>query len=421
MKKLYTFLALVFVAFLSLIVGCGQITAETGAGTVPTVIAEVPDEDSVEIAGTLESKTPESNLISVNAAELLDTWPLPGNISVSLENNMIEYPSEITLLDEVELIDFSEDAADICAVLLGEDYESDEDGTYTLSAGDNLSTLHLSTALLFSTNSVNGKGSNVLTEIIDYTSSLHDSLDAQKNDTLRSYYADNDEIDGLPLQGVIESVTDILTQLGIPNVEPVYTAALTSGVMQQRLEAFLAAKREYWGNDATFLEEYGMYQDISFSTDDECYMIIFRLRSGDLYTMTGNENTAETALAGTEIRCLFGRNGLINLYCNYVPDISAATEVTVETISLEDALSIFMEEYVAWHTREMKILSIDLEYVVQRTIADDDTIKFFYVPAWVICTEYHKNFVSENEKVSYTYHDYFGIHAGSGSVLTLNG
>lgn len=382
--------AVVLSALLAVILcGCAAIG---GAQASPKV-------NDTENTGLGEMRT--SSLSEVFAAV-----ELPENITADLASDTIDYPSQVRVFEDSKMLDFKALADKICPVLFGVDYEDLGEGEYSLVTDVSTQSLSLGNSLYYRVDYANGKGNNLILDVVDYDNigSKYDNPGAQMKGNPISDFAVGGELDGLSHEGAINAVTEILEEIGFTNLSVPRWAALRAEDLQKHLDTVEEISDEFKG--------------MQFTEEDECYLIAYEFSTDGLKALGRNENSAATQIGGVEIRCLYGREGLINLYCRFVPDTTADSS-TADTISPEAAAKAFAEGYAQLQQNPKTVVSVDLEYVIYNS---NDVLsppsKNVYVPAWVFTVEYVKTFPGTDGKtLEYTYHDYVAVNAATGEFM----
>lgn len=341
-------------------------------------------------------------------SEVFASVELPENVTLNLASDKVDYPSQVRVFESTAMIDFASMADKICPVLLGSGYEDRGEGKYSLVTDVSTQSLSLGNSLYYRVDYADGKGNNLILDVVDYDSigSKYDSPGAQMKGNPISDFAVGGELDGLSHETAINAVTGILEEIGFTNLSVSRWAALNAEDLQLHLDTVEEINDEFKG--------------MQFTEEDECYLIAYEFSTDGLKALGKNENSAATQIGGVEIRCLYGREGLINLYCRFIPDTTAGSS-TVDTISPEAAAKVFAEEYAQLQQTPKTLVSVDLEYVIYNS---NDVLsppsENVYVPAWVFTVEYVKTFLTpDGETLENTYHDYAAVNAATGEFLGL--
>ncbi len=348
--------------------------------------------------------------VSFDMQSLSDSVELPEYVTFAVEDGTASYPASAEVYPYVPF-DFEAREQDIADMLSGGSAVRTESGVWECdSDGYSISIEIGKGTLRYSKNYVNGMGRDALEEIIDYTPALENSVDAQICCIEKERYAPDGELNGLPLADAKEAVMDIFAGLGLENVSIIRSYAMDAQTMNQRLEESLEASRDIvFKDDELFESTLGELLDLEFTEADECYMFILEMDIDGCGSLTGLSTSAMQSVDGIQMYCVYGREGLVNLRCDWIPDLSGAdAESGGAVISPEEAMKIYVSEYAERTEREMSLKDIRFAYCLER---DADKI-VSAVPVWLFITEYEKT-------LEYTavYNEYIAVNALTGEVI----
>jgi hypothetical protein len=311
-----------------------------------------------------------------------------------------------------EPLDFTARAEEIAALLSDGQAQQDSIGDWTFQENRRTATISIgSGGISYYTSYAGHLDSSSLVEIIDYSSSIENSVDSQVSDILRSYYTSDGQLSDFPLEDAQEAVTAIFHSLGIQNAEIIRSYAMDADTMNSRLEADLTAARDIYDSQEDFENSYGDLIDLSFTQADECYMFILELMPEDGDTLTGLSTTSMGTVEGIQLYCAYGRSGLIDLKCKYAPDIEAGSVLeSGAVISPAEAAQIYVSDYAKFRELQVTLTDISFVYCVVRDLESDQLVSV--TPVWLFKTNYEKTL-----GYTATYYDYIAVNAITGELM----
>lgn len=170
--------------------------------------------------------------------------------------------------------------------------------------------------------------------------------------------------------------------------------------MNENLQQFLTVAREQ--EPDFFQQDYGDIINIQLTAEDECYFFVLNVKLGDSYVMGQTPTLEAQAVQGVVIYCLYGQEGLLDMYCSDLPSAVAEIGAPAVVISPQSAASAIADSIESGSTL------VDMEFTYAYVNLENKLS-----PVWVF---YTKSAASLGEN-SYDKYDCYAVNAITGEVL----